>query len=47
MLDGSPLAKRGLAKKALNIALEASTFGGIFSALVLLFLAPPSCKSCS
>lgn len=44
MLDGNPLAKRGLAQKALNIALEASTFGGIFSALVLLFLAPQVAK---
>lgn len=40
MLDGHPLAKQGRAKAALRIALEASTFGGIFSALVLLFLAP-------
>lgn len=44
MLDGNPMAKKGLAKKALNIALEASTFGGIFSALVLLFLAPQVAK---
>ncbi len=40
MLDGHPLAQRGRAKAALRIALESSTFGGIFSALVLLFLAP-------
>ena len=44
MLDGNPLAKKGQAQKALNIALEASTFGGIFSALVLLFLAPQVAK---
>ena len=44
MLDGNPMAKKGFAKKALNIALEASTFGGIFSALVLLFLAPQVAK---
>lgn len=44
MLDGNPLAQRGEARKALNIALEASTFGGIFSALVLLFLAPQVAK---
>lgn len=44
MLDGNPMAKNGLAKKALNIALEASTFGGMFSALVLLFLAPQVAK---
>lgn len=40
MLDGYPMAQRGQAKKAMNIALQASTFGGIFSALVLLFFAP-------
>lgn len=44
MLDGNPLAKQGKAQKALTIALEASTFGGIFSALVLLFLAPQVAK---
>ena len=40
MLDGYPLTQRGQAKKAMSIALEASTFGGIISALVLLFFAP-------
>lgn len=40
MLDGHPMAKRGQAQKAMNIALQASTFGGIFSALVLIFFAP-------
>ena len=40
MLDGYPLTQRGEARKALNIALQASTFGGILSALVLLFFAP-------
>ncbi len=40
MLDGYPLAQRGQARKALNLALYASTFGGVFSAIVLLFLAP-------
>lgn len=44
MLDGYPLSQRGHTKKALNIALNASTFGGIFSALVLLFLAPQVAK---
>ena len=39
MLDGHPLSKMGRTKAALKIALYASTFGGIFSALVLLFLA--------
>lgn len=40
MLDGYPLSKQGKTKKALNIALQASTFGGIISAIVLLFFAP-------
>lgn len=44
MLDGHPLSKKGFTKKALNIALKASTYGGIFSALVLLFLAPQVAK---
>ena len=33
MLDGYPLSKMGRTKAALKIALYASTFGGIFSAL--------------
>jgi len=40
MLDGYPLAQNGKPKKALLTALYASGFGGIFSALVLLFAAP-------
>lgn len=44
MLDGHPLALKGHAKKALNIALYASFIGGIVSALVLLFLAPEVAK---
>lgn len=40
MLDGYPLSQKGQTHKALNIALQASTFGGIISAVVLLFLAP-------
>ena len=40
MMDGHPLSKQGRTKAALKIALYASTFGGIFSALVLLFLGP-------
>ncbi|UDW83701.1 tripartite tricarboxylate transporter permease [Pasteurella canis] len=44
MLDGHPLAKRGMAQKALNVALYASFFGGIVSSLVLLFLAPEVAK---
>lgn len=44
MLDGNALSKRGQSMKALNLALNASTFGGIFSALVLLFFAPQVAK---
>lgn len=40
MLDGHPLSKKGRTKAALKIALYASTFGGVFSALMLLFLGP-------
>ncbi|WP_302619845.1 tripartite tricarboxylate transporter permease [uncultured Oscillibacter sp.] len=40
MLDGHPLSEQGRTKAALKIALYASTFGGIFSALMLLFLGP-------
>ncbi len=40
MLDGYPLSQKGRTRAALKIALYASTFGGIFSALTLLFLAP-------
>jgi putative tricarboxylic transport membrane protein len=44
MLDGYPLCKRGLARKAMNIALQASTFGGVISAFSLLFFAPQVAK---
>ena len=44
MLDGHPLSEKGRTKAALKIALYASTFGGIFSALTLLFLAPQVAK---
>lgn len=44
MLDGHPLSKKGRTKAALKIALYASTFGGIFSALMLLFLGPQVAK---
>ncbi len=40
MLDGHPLSEQGRTKAALKIALYASAFGGIFSALMLLFLGP-------
>ena len=44
MLDGHPLSKQGRTKAALKVALYASTFGGVFSALVLLFLGPQVAK---
>ncbi len=44
MLDGYPLTKKGHSMKALSVALRASTFGGIFSAVVLLFFAPQVAK---
>lgn len=34
--DGYPLARKGKVKKALDVSLFASTFGGLFSALLLL-----------
>lgn len=40
MMDGHPLSQKGRTKAALKIALYASTFGGVFSALMLLFLGP-------
>ena len=44
MLDGYPLNQQGRTKAALKIALYASTFGGVFSALCLLFMAPQVAK---
>lgn len=40
ILDGAPLAEKGYPRKALEMALVASTVGGILSALSLLFLSP-------
>jgi putative tricarboxylic transport membrane protein len=40
VFDGLPLAKQGKAKKALGMALIASTIGGLLSAVALLFVAP-------
>lgn len=40
ILDGYPLAKQGRAADALETALVGSTFGGLFSCLVLFFMAP-------
>ncbi|NBK26270.1 MAG: C4-dicarboxylate ABC transporter permease, partial [Spirochaetia bacterium] len=44
MADGYALTKQGKSKKALNIALQASTFGGMASAFTLLFFAPQVAK---
>ena len=44
MLDGHPLSRQGRTKAALQLALYASTFGGVFSALMLLFLGPQVAK---
>lgn len=38
--DGYPMAQQGKAGKALGLAMTGSAFGGIFSVLVMLFLAP-------
>lgn len=44
VLDGYQLAKKGQAKKALEMALYASVIGGLFSAAVLLAAAPQVAK---
>lgn len=44
LLDGYPLAKSGKPLKALDMALVASTFGGLVSALALLFFSEPISK---
>ena len=38
--DGYPMARRGEAERALKIAIVASLFGGLLSAIVLFFFAP-------
>lgn len=43
-LDGYPMTKKGMAAEALSMGTFASFFGGIFSAIVLLFLAPQLAK---
>lgn len=40
MLDGYPMCQKGQPHRALDTALMASTFGGVVSALCLLFFAP-------
>jgi putative tricarboxylic transport membrane protein len=42
--DGYPMASQGKAGKALGLAMSSSAFGGIFSVLVMLALAPPLSK---
>ena len=42
--DGYPMARKGLAAKALGIATVSSVIGGILSAIVLTFLSPPFAK---
>ena len=44
LFDGYPMTQKGEAFKALTMALYASTIGGIISAFVLLFAAPPIAK---
>ncbi len=44
MMEGYPLAKKGHARKALMMALVASTVGGVLSALSLLLFAPTLAK---
>ncbi len=44
LFDGYPMAKKGQAYKALQMALFASTVGGLISAFALLFLAPQIAK---
>lgn len=39
--DGYQMTKQGKAGRALGLAISASAFGGIFSVLIMLFLAPP------
>ncbi len=38
--DGNPLARKGMAGKALGVAISSSFFGGIFSGAVLILFAP-------
>lgn len=40
VLDGHPMAVKGHPGKALDTALKASTYGGLLSAIILLFAAP-------
>lgn len=42
--DGSPMAKKGEAGKALGVGIVASFWGGLLSVFALIFLAPPLSK---
>ncbi len=44
VFDGYPLAQQGRAGDALRVALISSTIGGVFSAIVLMFMAPTVAK---
>jgi putative tricarboxylic transport membrane protein len=44
VLDGYPMAKKGQAGRALQMALSASEVGGLFSVAVLIVAAPPIAK---
>ena len=44
LIDGYPMCQKGQPRRALDMALVASTFGGLFSALCLLFFAPQISK---
>lgn len=44
LIDGYPMCKNGQPKRALDMALVASTIGGLVSALCLLFFAPQISK---
>ena len=44
LIDGYPMCKKGQPRRALDMALTASTFGGLVSALCLLFFAPQISK---
>lgn len=44
-IEGYPLAKKGMARKALDMALYASFVGGVLSGLILLFAAPQIAKA--
>ncbi len=42
--DGSPMARRGEAAKALGMGIVFSFLGGLFSFVILIFMAPPLAK---